>query len=100
MKDIEHPELIEIWKNIDATDYENKLQKDVKLPSIKKKIDCNDNTEYWPKSIVGTLNGLHFLDITEFTADKIDNGKIVLPSLLKTNQCLRLNVGGIQGKMI
>ena len=49
---------------------------------------------------MGTLDGLPFLDITEFTADKIDNGKIILPSLLETNQCLRLNVGGIQGKMI
>ena len=38
MEDIEHPTLIEEWKqNIHADAYENKLYKDVKLPSINKK---------------------------------------------------------------
>ena len=37
MDDLYHPTLSEEWKqNIDAADYENNLNKDVKLPSIKK----------------------------------------------------------------
>ena len=36
MEDIDHPELIEEWKqNIDASNYENNLNQDVKIPSIK-----------------------------------------------------------------
>ena len=43
MEDIEHPALIEEWiQNIDAASYEINLDQDVKLPSIKKKIDRND----------------------------------------------------------
>ena len=43
--------------------------------------------------------GYLFLDIMELTADRINNDKNILPSLLKILQCLRLNVGGIKGKM-
>ena len=43
MDDIDHPALIEEWKqNIDADSYENNLNQDVKLPSIKKGFDRND----------------------------------------------------------
>ena len=62
-------------------------------------MDCNDNTEYWPKSIVESLDGLAFIDIMEFTADRIENDKNILLSLLNIFQCLRLNVGGIRGNM-
>ena len=37
MEDINHPELIEEWRqNFDAADYGNNLNQDVKIPSIKK----------------------------------------------------------------
>ena len=40
---LDHPALIEEWKqNIDADSYENNLNQDVKLPSIKKGFDRND----------------------------------------------------------
>ena len=38
-------------KKIDGAAYEKNLNQDVKIPSIKKKIDNNDKTEYWPTSI-------------------------------------------------
>ena len=39
MEDLDHPALIEEWKqNIDADAYENNLNKDVKIPSIKKNL--------------------------------------------------------------
>ena len=61
MVDIDHPELIEEWKqNLDAADYENNLNQDVKIQSIKKKIDYNDKTEYWPKIIKESINWLPF----------------------------------------
>ena len=44
--------------------------------------------------------GYLFLDIMELTADRINNDKNILPSLLKILLCLRLNAGGIKGKMI
>ena len=54
--------MIEEWKqNLDGDAYEKDLYKDVKLPSIKKKIDCNDKTEYWPKSILESINWVPFL---------------------------------------
>ena len=42
--------------NFDANTYEINLYKDEKLPSIRKKVDRNDKTEYWPKIIVESLN--------------------------------------------
>ena len=45
MDDLDHPAFIEEWKkNLDVAAYEKNLYKDVKLPSIKKKIDRNDKT--------------------------------------------------------
>ena len=45
MDDLDHHALIKEWKqNLDASAYEKNLYKDVKLPSIKKKIDRNDKT--------------------------------------------------------
>ena len=61
MEDLYHPALIEKWKqNIDAAAYEKNLNRDVKIPSIKKKIDRNDKTEYCPTSIKESLNWLPF----------------------------------------
>ena len=52
MDNIDHPALIEEWKqHIDAAAYEKNLDQYVKMPSIKKKIDRNNKTEYWPTSI-------------------------------------------------
>ena len=50
---------------------------------MNKKIDCNYKTEFWPKSIMEILNWLPFIDIMEFTADKINNDKNIFLSLLK-----------------
>ena len=45
MDDLDHPTLIEEWKqNLDAAAYEKNTYKDVKLLSIKKKMDRNDKT--------------------------------------------------------
>ena len=74
MDDLDHPVLIkELKQNLDAAAYEKNLNQDVKIPSIKKKIDRNNKTEYWPTSIKESLNWLPFFDITEFTVDRIDN---------------------------
>ena len=62
MDGIDNHALIEEWKqNTDASDYGNNINQDVKIPSIKKQIDCNDKTEYWPTSIKEILNWLTFL---------------------------------------
>ena len=54
---------------------------------MNKKIDSNYTTEFWPKSIMESLNWLPFINITEFTADSINNDKNILTSLLKFLQC-------------
>ena len=72
----------ECLQNLDAAAHEKNLHKDEKLPSIKKKIYRNDKTEYWPKIIVESLNWLHLLGIMGVTADRIENYKNLLPSLL------------------
>ena len=37
MDDLDHPALIEEWKkNVDAAAYENNLNQDINIPSIKK----------------------------------------------------------------
>ena len=47
MEDTEHPAFIEEWiHNNDAAAYEKNLHKVEKLPSLRKKIDRNDKTEY------------------------------------------------------
>ena len=63
MDDLDHPALIEKWKqNLDATDYETNLYKNVKLPSIKKQIGSNDKTKYYcPTSKNESINFLPFL---------------------------------------
>ena len=51
MDDLDHPALIEEWKqNFDAAAYEKNIYKDEKLISIKKTIDSNDKAEYWKKA--------------------------------------------------
>ena len=62
-------------KNLDAAAYEKYIYKDEKLPWIKKKIDRSDKVDYWPKIMVGSINWLPFLDIVDFTADRIENDK-------------------------
>ena len=70
-------------QNIDAAAYENNINQDVKIPSTKKKKDRNNKPEYWPTSIKEILNWLPFLYIMDFTADRIENYKQILPSFLK-----------------
>ena len=49
--DIEHPALIDEWKqDIDAAAYEKNLYKDVKLPSIQKKLIVMMKKNTGPKS--------------------------------------------------
>ena len=44
---IYHPALIEEWKqNLDAAAYEKNLNQDIKVPSIKKKINRNEINKY------------------------------------------------------
>ena len=61
MNYFEHPALIEGWKNIDATAYENNLNQDVNIPSIKKIFDRNNKNELRPIIIKESLNWLPFL---------------------------------------
>ena len=76
MDDIDHPVLIEEWKqNLDAAAYGKNLHEDVKLPSRKKKIDRNNKTEFWTTSIKEGLNWLPLCDIMEFTAYMVYNKK-------------------------
>ena len=68
MEYLDHPALIEEWKQkIYVTAYENNLNQDVKIPSIKKTFYRNDKTEYRPTSIKEILkwllfwyNGVHY----------------------------------------
>ena len=48
-------------KNIDATAYENNLNQDVNIPSIKKIFDRNNKNELRPIIIKESLNWLPFL---------------------------------------
>ena len=50
------------------------LNQDVKMPSIKKKNDCNEKTEYWPTSIKEGIDWLPFY-MMAFNADRIENDK-------------------------
>ena len=50
MKDLEHPALIkECIQNLHTAAYEKNLHTDEKLPSIKKKMDCNEKTRIMAK---------------------------------------------------
>ena len=51
--------------------------------TIKEKNDRNDKIEYWPTSIREGLHWLSFFDVMKCTAYRIENEKIILPSLLK-----------------
>ena len=61
MEDLDHPELIEERKkNIDAAVYGKNLNQDVKIPQIKKQVDRNNKTEYWPTTKKEKINWLPF----------------------------------------
>ena len=91
MEYLDHPALIEEWKQkIYVTAYENNLNQDVKIPSIKKTCYRNNKPEYWPTIIKESLNWLPFIYIMEFALDRIDNDKL-LPSLLKLFSMFNIN---------
>ena len=70
---LDHPALIEEWKqNIDAAAYEKYLNRDLKLPS-KEKVDRHDNIDYCPTIIKESLNWVYVLDIMEYNAYRINN---------------------------
>ena len=72
MNNLDHLDLTEEWKqNLDAAAYETNLNQDVNIPSIKKQIDRNDKTKYWPTSIKEIIDWLPFLYIMDFTAYRI-----------------------------
>ena len=58
------------------------LNKGIKLPSKKKEIDCHDIIDYWPKIIREGTNWLSFLNIMEYTTDRIENETTLLTPLL------------------
>ena len=60
-------------QNLDAAAYKKYLNQDEKLPSMRKKIYCNYKIDSWPKITMESLNWLPFLNIMEFTADRINN---------------------------
>ena len=60
MEDLYHPALIEEWKqNLDAAAYENNLNQDVNMPSIKKRffvlIKMNTGQQAYRKVSIGYL---------------------------------------------
>ena len=57
--------------------------KEIKLSSKNKEIDLCDIIDYWPTSIKDYINWLLFLNIMEYTSDRIYNYATLLPSLLK-----------------
>ena len=62
MDNLDGPALIKEWKQfLDAASYENNLNQDIKIPSIKKTFDCYNKPEYWPTSIKESLNGYLFI---------------------------------------
>ena len=84
LKDIDHTALIpERKQNLDADDYEDKFNKEIKLPSNKKEIDLHGSMTYWLTIIKEVINWFNFLNVMEYTAYKIDNEITLLPSLLK-----------------
>ena len=52
-------------------------------PSEKKKMNCVDNQKHWPASIKETIQWFPFLTITEYTANKMQDDKRLISSLLK-----------------
>ena len=74
LKDIDHPALVTEWKKtFYSTAYEKITTKEIKLQSKKKEIDCHDNINYWPTSIKKFINWFPFLNIMEYTAERIVN---------------------------
>ena len=53
--------------------------KEIKLPLKKKAIDFHDNINYWPTSIKEFINRFPFLNIMEYTVDRIVNEITLLP---------------------
>ena len=80
---LDHFALIEEFKqNLDSASYK-KFKPRFKA-TIKEEInDRNDKIDYRPTRIKEGINWLSLSDIMEFTADSIENEKIILPLLLK-----------------
>ena len=85
--------MIQKWKlNLDAAEYENKIDSDVYKPSAKKEIDCHDSDSYWPTSIKDTIQWFTFITIIEHTANILDPNKWLIPSLLKVFSMFQLSL--------
>ena len=48
-----------------------KINKEIKLPLKKKEIDRHDNMTYWTTRIKEFINWFPFMNIMEYTADRI-----------------------------
>ena len=59
------------------------LNKEVKLPSKKKEIHCQDSKSYWPTSKIEDVLFFPFLNIMYHTSDKIKTQITLLTSSFK-----------------
>ena len=78
-------------QNFDAAAYEEKLKKEIKLPSKRKEIDLRCSMTYRLTIIKEVINWFNFLNIMEYTACKIENEITLLPSLLKMSSMFQMS---------
>ena len=67
-----------------------KINKGIKLPSQKKEIDICGIIDHWPTCIKEDINWLSFMNIMEYTEDKVENETTLLPSLLSIFSMLQI----------
>ena len=92
IREINNPAFLQEWKlNIDAAEYENNMKANMYKPSEKKKINRVDNHKHWPASIKETIRWFIFLAIFEHTANKMQDDKRLISSLL--NMFLMFEIG-------
>ena len=69
--------------NLDTSEYENNMKSNMYKPSEKKKFNCVDSDEHWPKSIKKKIQWFPLLTIMEHTANKMKENNGLISSLLK-----------------
>ena len=76
--------MLQEWKlNIDAAEYEKHMKANMYKPSEKKKFNRVDSDKHWPASIKNKILWFPFITIMEHTANKIQENKGLISSLLK-----------------
>ena len=92
IKEINHPAFLQEWKlNIDTEEYEKNMRFNIYKPSEKKKIYRVDNHKNWTASIKETIQWFPFLTIMEHTANKTQDDKGLISSLLKMSSMLEIH---------